>query len=86
MQLHSCATGDRYPEPKSFHGINSLSMVSLSHTHYRISLRRPFARGAYPAGGAYWPDGPTGLKVGAMAPVTLPLATPLSTNRVRWAI
>ena len=51
-------------------------MVSFSRTHYQISLGRPFARGALPAGGVHWPEEPTGLKVGAMAPLD-PLAMPL---------
>ena len=48
-------------------------MVSFRRTHYRISLRRFFARGAYRQEGptgqkgllarrAYWPDGPTGQR------------------------
>ena len=60
-------------------------MVSFRRTHYRISLRRFFARGAYrqewPTGqrgllgtGAYWPQGE------ALAPVASPLATPLGYN------
>ena len=59
-------------------------MVSFRRTHYRISLRRFFARGGYrqegPTGqrglllkGAYWPQGE------ALAPVASPLATPLVT-------
>ena len=57
-------------------------MVSFRRTHYRISLRRFFTRGAYrqegPIGqrdllarGAYWPQGE------ALAPVASPLTTPL---------
>ena len=60
-------------------------MVSFSRTHYPISLRPFFARGAYrqegPTGqrgllarGAYWPQGE------ALAPVASPLATPLVTG------
>ena len=70
-------------------------MVSFRPTHYRIALRRFFARGAYrqegPTGqsdllarGAYWPEGPTGGLRGpqgeALAPVASPLATPLKTS------
>ena len=58
-------------------------MVSFRPTHYRISLRRSFAGGAYrqegPTGqrgllarGAYWPEGPTGLR-GGFGPGGLPL-------------
>ena len=46
-------------------------MVNFSRAHYRISLHRPFARGAYRL------EGPTGLGGGgALAPVP-PLAKPL---------
>ena len=64
-------------------------MVSFRRTHYRISLRRFFARGAYrqegPTGqrgllakGAYWPEGPTGQRGllasgGGFGPGGLPL-------------
>ena len=60
-------------------GRNYLPMVSFSRTHFRISLRRPCARGSYRLKGhiyqrAYWPQG------GVMAPVALSLATPLNTE------
>ena len=51
-------------------------MVSFSRTHYRISLRRFFARGAYRQEG---PTGQWGLLAsgGGFGPVASPLATPL---------
>ena len=51
-------------------------MVSFRRTHYRISLRRFFARGAYRQEG---PTGQRGLLVsgGGFGPGGLPLATPL---------
>ena len=80
-QIRSCVDGDRYPEPRSFQGRNSLPVVSFSRTQYRISLCRFFARGAYrqegptgqrgllASGGCF---GPGGLPLG-YAPVCTPL-------------
>ena len=54
-------------------------MVSFSRIHYRISLRRFFARGAYRQEG---PTGQRGLLAsgGGFCPVASPLATPLLSN------
>ena len=58
-------------------------MVSFSRSHYRISLRRFFARGAY------WQEGPTGQRGllasgGGFGPGGLPLGyAPRRSNRCK---
>ena len=71
-QIRSCVAGDRYPEERSFQRGNSLPVVSFSRTHFRISLRRFFARGAYRQEG---PTGQRGLLAsgGGFSPSGLPL-------------
>ena len=57
-----------------------LYVVGFSPTHYRTSFHPLLTREGISAEEALWREGPTRLKVLAMVPLALALATPVKEN------